>query len=162
MLVCPQSTECGHGLHIYTIFTVCVCVTLLHAYTHRGLRFIVSPEGLFVVCIEYNTEEISRRAQSLARNGHPATWRPRSICLTPSTAPACKLTGLKSAHVHACDLIEVISCAHAKGFNEFEFGTFMGRFQSVGAASMAVKGLTWLWKASVLTPRYLLFSAEGT
>ena len=63
-----------------------------------------------------------------------------------------------------CILIKVLSCAHAKGekgFNDFEFGTFMGRFQSVGAASMAVKGLTWLWKASVLTPRHLLFSAEG-
>ena len=63
-----------------------------------------------------------------------------------------------------CSLIEVLSCGQAKGekgFNDFKFGTFMGRFQSVGAASMAVKGLTWLSKASVLTPRYLLFSAEG-
>ena len=43
-----------------------------------------------------------------------------------------------------CILIEVLSCAHAKGgksLNDFKFGSFIGRFQSDGAASMAVKGL---------------------
>jgi len=29
-----------------------------------------------------------------------------------------------------------------KGLNDFKFGTFIGRFQSKGAASIAVKGLT--------------------
>ena len=43
-----------------------------------------------------------------------------------------------------CILIEILSCAHAKrgkGLNDFKFGTFIGRFQSDGAASMAVKWL---------------------
>ena len=79
----------------------------------------------------------------------------------PDSIFECPVTNL---FLIQCSLIEVISCAHAKGekgFNDYKFDTFMGRFQSVGAASMAVKGLTWLWKASVLTPCYLLFSAEG-
>ena len=43
-----------------------------------------------------------------------------------------------------CILIEIFSPAHAKGgkkLNGFKFGTFIGRFPSGGAASMAVKGL---------------------
>ena len=41
-------------------------------------------------------------------------------------------------------LIEIISRAHAKGgesLRGFKFGTFVGRFLSDGAASMAVEGL---------------------
>ena len=43
-----------------------------------------------------------------------------------------------------CILIQILLCAHAKGgkgLNDFKFGTFVDRFQSDGAASMAVKGL---------------------
>ena len=43
-----------------------------------------------------------------------------------------------------CILIEICSRAHAKGKkdrNDFQFGTFVGRFPSESAASMAVKGL---------------------
>ena len=41
-------------------------------------------------------------------------------------------------------LIEILSRDHVngkKGLNDFKFGTFVGRFWSDGAASMAVKGL---------------------
>ena len=44
-------------------------------------------------------------------------------------------------------LIEIFSCAHAKGgkkLDDFKFGTFIGSFPSDGAASIAVKGLTLL------------------
>ena len=43
-----------------------------------------------------------------------------------------------------CVLIEVLSRAHAAeeiSLNDFKFATFIGRFPSDGAASMAVKGL---------------------
>ena len=46
-----------------------------------------------------------------------------------------------------CILVEVPSPVHAKGggslsqVNDFKFGTSTGRFASVGAAGMAVKGL---------------------
>ena len=43
-----------------------------------------------------------------------------------------------------CILIESLSCVHAKGrkrVNDFKFDTFIGRVQSDGAGSMAVKGL---------------------
>ena len=44
-----------------------------------------------------------------------------------------------------CVLIEILSCAHTKGgkkgHSDLKFGTFIGRFQSDGAASMEVKGL---------------------
>ena len=47
-----------------------------------------------------------------------------------------------------CILIEVLSCAHAKGnkkgLNDFKFGTFVRHFQSDGVASRAVKGLRGL------------------
>ena len=32
-----------------------------------------------------------------------------------------------------------------KGFNDFKFGTFIGRFSSDGAANMAVKGLIYIY-----------------
>ena len=44
-----------------------------------------------------------------------------------------------------CILIEIVSRARAKGgksLNDFKFGTIVGRFQSDGVASMAVKRLT--------------------
>jgi len=50
-------------------------------------------------------------------------------------------------------LIEVLSRAHengGKGFGDLKFRTFIGRFQSVGAAITAVKGLSslvYIWKA---------------
>ena len=43
-----------------------------------------------------------------------------------------------------CILIEIVSRARAKGgksLNDFKFGTIVGRFQSDGVASMAMKGL---------------------
>ena len=43
-----------------------------------------------------------------------------------------------------CILIESLSHVHAKGrkrLNDFKFGSFIGRVQSDGAGSMAVKGL---------------------
>ena len=79
-------------------------------------------------------------------------------------APACKLSGLKNAHIHACKqyiwwsytnllselciLIEILSPAHAKAaksLNNFKFGLFIGRFPSDEAASMAVKGLNYVF-----------------
>ena len=42
-------------------------------------------------------------------------------------------------------LIDILSCTPPKGkkgLSDFTFGTFIGRFQSDGAASMAVKGLS--------------------
>ena len=33
-----------------------------------------------------------------------------------------------------------------RSLSDFRFGTFIGRFQSDGAASMAVKGLTGEWE----------------
>ena len=47
-------------------------------------------------------------------------------------------------HSLLCVLIEILLCAHVmgkKGFNNFKFGTFSGRFKSDSTASMAVKGL---------------------
>ena len=46
-------------------------------------------------------------------------------------------------HSVVCILIEILSYAHVKGkkgFNDFKFGTFGGRFKSDSAASRAVKG----------------------
>ena len=53
-------------------------------------------------------------------------------------------------------LIEILARVHAKDggggggggrrtYNEFEFGTFIGRLQGDGACSMAVKGLMSLY-----------------
>ena len=55
------------------------------------------------------------------------------------------------------NLIEIFARVHAKcvcvcvcvcvcgggGVTDFKLGTFIGRFQSDGASSMAVKGLNW-------------------
>ena len=60
-----QSTKCDR------IFSVRVFV--LHAHTHGGPRFVIFSEGLLVVLTEHDSREISRQAQSLARNGHPST-----------------------------------------------------------------------------------------
>ena len=90
-----------------------------------------------------------------------------STHLTPFTAPACKISGLKIALIHACEQYircsynkstfnavhfdKVLSRAHAKegkSFNDFKFGTYVlallcaiTHFQSDGTSSMAVKGL---------------------
>ena len=52
-----------------------------------------------------------------------------------------------------CIFIELFSRGQAqgakKGLNDFKFGTFIGRFQSNGAASMAVKGLIFSFKSFV-------------
>ena len=84
--------------------------------------------------------------------------------INPFTVPACKISGLKRAHIHPCKqyirwsykknllsilciLIEVLSGVHEKGggggLNDFKFSTFIGRFPSDGAASMAVKELNY-------------------
>ena len=78
----------------------------------------------------------------------------------PLTAPACNISGLKSAHVHArkqyicwsCDrsafntvhLDGSFRCSRSRGeksLNDFKFGTFIARFPSDSAGSMAVKCL---------------------
>ena len=51
---------------------------------------------------------------------------------------------ITNLHSILCILIEILSFAHGKGgkgLNDFKFSTFIGRFQSNGAASIAVKGL---------------------
>ena len=84
------------------------------------------------------------------------------VDINPFTAPACKFSGLKSAHIHTseqynlfdgpainlpsilCILIEILPRAHAKrqkSLNGSKFGTFLWLFPSDSAASMAVKGL---------------------
>ena len=86
--------------------------------------------------------------------------------INPFTAPACKISRLKSAHIHACKqyiwspynknelsilciLTKIPSCVQAKSplkslNSGFKFGTFIGRFPSDGIASMAVKGLKYV------------------
>ena len=92
----------------------------------------------------------------------------------PFTAPDCKISGLKNAHNHACKqyiwwscnnstfsawiLIEVLSRTCAQGGKKtlynWKFDSFIGRFSSDDAASMAAKGLrTVLWIAVVKTVR---------
>ena len=48
---------------------------------------------------------------------------------------------ITNLHSMLCILIEVLLRAQ-KGVSEFKFGTSISRFQSDGAARMAVKGLT--------------------
>ena len=81
--------------------------------------------------------------------------------VNPFTAPDCQISGLKSAHIKPADsifdgpvakplsmlciLTEIFPPAHAKGqksLDGFKFCTFIGRFQTDGAASTAVKGLS--------------------
>ena len=79
----------------------------------------------------------------------------------PLTAPACKISGLKSAHIHARKQYICWSCDRStfntmhlggspfrcsrnrrrKSLNDFKFGTFIARFPSDSAARMSVKGL---------------------
>ena len=84
--------------------------------------------------------------------------------INPLTAPAQKLSGLKSAHIHPANsildgpittllsilflLVEVLSRAQVKrgeSLNDFKSDTFIGRFLSDSAASTAVKGLMQLY-----------------
>ena len=86
-----------------------------------------------------------------------------TLQFNPFTVTACKMSGLKSAHIHAC--IQYIwqsynksafniqhfdrnlfacSCEGGEGggsLNDFKFGTSIGCFPSDGGASMAVEGL---------------------
>ena len=112
------------------------------------------------------------------------------IIFNPLTAPACKMSGLRSAPIHAwkqhiwrsCNKstfntvrfdINLFTCScmgrggeGVRSLNDFKFGTFIGRFQSAGAASMAVKGLTGEWehvslgsrRTAWLTGPYLFFT----
>ena len=82
-----------------------------------------------------------------------------SYLLNPFTVPVLKISGLKSAHIHPCKQYIGWSCKKSTFItvhfdrNPFtssrvgeeavvvSFGTFIGRFLSDGAASMAVKGL---------------------
>ena len=57
-----------------------------------------------------------------------------------------------------------INIKHIKEINGFRFGTFVGRFPSDGAASMAVKGLKTTitifvcsWNTMLLLPHYIMF-----
>ena len=88
-------------------------------------------------------------------------WSPKCYMLNLFTAPACKISGLKSAHIHARKkvylmvllqnllsilwiLVEFRLRDHVKGekgLSDFKFGTFVAYFQIDGAVSMAVKGL---------------------
>ena len=81
--------------------------------------------------------------------------------VNPFTASACKISGLKGTYIHACkqsiwwyynkstfntvhfdrNPFKCSSEGGKKGINNFQFGTFIGRFKSDSAASMAVKGL---------------------
>ena len=97
------------------------------------------------------------------RIGHDSRLLPlenKLASLTPSLPQPVKCPGGK-AYTHTpanstfdspvtnlpsilCILIEVLSRAHGGGWgglNDFSFGTFIGRFRSDGAESMAVKGL---------------------
>ena len=77
------------------------------------------------------------------------------------TATACKIYGLKSAHIHASCIFDgpitnllsvctvhfdrspfTCSCEGGqKSLNGFKFGTLIGRFPGEGTASLAAKGL---------------------
>ena len=86
--------------------------------------------------------------------------------LTPPLPQPCKISGLKSVHIHACrqyifdglitNLLSVLSISTElfsrvcvvlmqrveQILNDLKFGTFVGRFQNDEVASIAVKGLT--------------------
>ena len=90
--------------------------------------------------------------------------------INPFAAPACKTSGLRSAHTHACKRYIRRSCNKStfitayfdrnlftcssegwKGLNDFKCGFFIGRFESDGAASVAVKGLIKMAPQKVLS-----------
>ena len=91
--------------------------------------------------------------------------------LNPFTAPACKISGLKRSHIHAWkqniwwsynrstfntahfDINHfTCSCERGKSLNDLKLGTFVGRFPSDGVASMAVKGLMFVYIVLRKTP----------
>ena len=49
-------------------------------------------------------------------------------------------------NLFTCSCIGVGGGGGGRSLNDFKFGTFIGRFQSAGAASLAVKGLTGEWE----------------
>ena len=60
------------------IFNVCMW-SFLHAYCiHTG---DLGSEGIFIVCAEFDSGEISGQVQSLLHTGHPSILWPRSIVL---------------------------------------------------------------------------------
>ena len=80
--------------------------------------------------------------------------RRREVCVNPFTVPACKISGLKSAHIHACKQYIWWSCNNStfstvhfdnkkKNLSRapFKFGTVIFHFSSDRAESLAVKGL---------------------
>ena len=98
----------------------------------------------------------------------------QQVLINPFTAPACQLYRLKSADIHACKtvylmspvtnilsiscvLIEVLSCAHAKEAKKpewFQIWHFTGCFPNDGmavkglikAAGRACRHITFLWR----------------
>ena len=88
-------------------------------------------------------------------------YRLVSVCFNPFTAPACNISRLKCAHIHASKHVlwwyynkstfntmhfdrNPFACSSKggqKSLNSLKFGTFIGRFLSDSIASMAVKGL---------------------
>ena len=87
--------------------------------------------------------------------------RKSSLVINPFNATACKICGLKSAHMHARKQYirwsynkstfntvrfdrNPFMCPYEGGktsFNSFKFGTFIGRFPSNGVAGMAMNRL---------------------
>ena len=84
--------------------------------------------------------------------------------INPFTAPACKMSWMKNAHIHACtqyiwrsykkkkeyfqywalwqQFFHVLMRRGQKKSNNFKFGTFIGRFPNGDSTSMAMKGLS--------------------
>ena len=61
----------------YMIFILSMWSFYMHRHT-GNLDLLSHPKDFCAVCTEFDRGEISRRAQSLARNGHPSIWWPRS------------------------------------------------------------------------------------
>ena len=102
---------------------------------------------------------VSQSLQDRAKRTRP------NCSVNPFTATACTISGLKSARTHASrqyiwwsynkstfniehfdrNPFHVLTWRGKKSFNVFKFGTFMGRFPSDSAASVAVKGLMYCY-----------------
>ena len=55
---------------------------LMRMYPHWGTSvYRLVPKGLYRVCTEFDSREISQLTQSLTNNSHPFIWWPRSIVL---------------------------------------------------------------------------------
>ena len=71
-----QQQTLWHGLRAYAIFSHAYVSTLGDLSVYR-----LVPKGLYRVCTEFDSREISQLTQSLTNNGHPSIWWPRSIVL---------------------------------------------------------------------------------